>query len=111
VSITVKKGGRVGRLLSVGLQKIIENFIQGNFEIVKQAALEVRLNVCPLLIAHLFQHPVRIDGIYMMQSTFPPAVAVYFNRFFIRADNPIFPDAAFGVNFLFVTAVMICRAG
>ena len=48
-------------------QKPAEHIIQGDIQILKQAALELRHQRRPLLVRHSLQFPVGMDGIGVMQ--------------------------------------------
>ncbi len=48
-------------------QQTAEYIVQGNFQIVVEAAFEPRNHSRPFFLLHFGQHPVRIDGIHIVQ--------------------------------------------
>lgn len=62
-----------------------KNIIQGDIEIVIQAAFEMCDNGFPLCVAHRRQHPVRVNGVNVVEDKIAlPVVEKDFNGFINR---------------------------
>lgn len=83
------------------LVRAIKNILQGNVQIIKQTALEMGFEIGKLFLRHLGKLPVGMQDVNVVKDKFGPVGAVDLYRFFIWADDSVFPDAALCVNLFF----------
>ena len=74
------------------LERAVKNILQGDVQIVKEAALEMCCNRGPLLLGHRFKLPVRAQDVHIVKNKGGAVQAVNLNRITYGVYDPVFPD-------------------